>query len=262
MASPNDPVPPFSSKELPFTSKGTHAKVNRINEKVNAVSPVLGEGTLISTQSEHGTVISSRAGMDYIPQQHYNGVITAVGSSAKYTVKMVGFYSKTAPPTTADDDFSTFDFTVGTTSFTVTNRFEIFTDSMGAKTYTNTLPVGQEVMCILELSYYNLSGGSDHPVDIWVMYHTPPILFPVTLSTDGGANATNSGTGTPWIAATYTYTCIFEGNNVLTTALPTWTRPRGLLSGPATHGMCSRSGGNITLLFTDERLAIDNICSP
>jgi hypothetical protein len=84
----------------------------------------------------------------------------------------------------------------------------------------------------------------------------PATLAPVSLTTTGGANSTTTATAT----YTYTFTDPWTGLTV-TGATPTWGRPPGPLTGPATHGIVYRTGGATSLLFTDEQAAVTTSCT-
>lgn len=81
------------------------------------------------------------------------------------------------------------------------------------------------------------------------------------LARNTGGNATNSGTGTPWVAATYTYDLSINGRVIATNLGPHSQRPGGFLTGPATAGTYFINQANhIILQTTDEQLAVKGPC--
>lgn len=72
-------------------------------------------------------------------------------------------------------------------------------------------------------------------------------LFPVTLTSTGGA------TGTKTTTATYVYTAVDTGGVTVGTSLtPEWPRPNGTMTA-ATKGICRRTAGTVTLAIAYEK---------
>nr|WP_294515927.1 hypothetical protein [uncultured Rhodopila sp.] len=145
----------------------------------------------------------------------------------------------------------------GGTSGTVLWTYKL-TDLNGKVLGTGMTPVWNRLLsavhAIKGMAFYDGSGN----LQLATTDSVPPGLhFEVTVSEAGGSNGTVSGSTVT--NASYTYTASDLAGNDLTSdgmgpRTPTWNRPQGILTGPATHGVgYFNSSGVFVLAFTDEQ---------
>lgn len=156
---------------------------------------------------------------------------------------------------------------------TATNLFEL-----GAKPCHIVAEDGSakvQVFCFPNRGNFQInSGGSSQgngtaSTPFYVFTYQPGWWPNVDLTDDGsGANATNSGAGTPWVDATYKYNVKIPTTSkvLIMGAAPRKQRPHGPLGGAATHGTVmilpgvGGAAGSLVLADTDEQAAVNNEC--